>query len=210
MVATESAFDRQINDVVRFCTNEREYSVFGIDPTFDLGEFSVTVCTYRHLLLTSRRSKQPPVMIGPIMIHQHKRKQDYHFLAASLVGLHSGLQKIQAIGTDGEMAIADGVQVQFNESKHVLCFLHVKNNLKRKLQEMGITSEAIRQFLDDVFGHQEGSCKVAGLVDCDTPEEFDGLLEGLQFSWNEREIACTKAKEPKFFNWFSLYHASIC
>jgi hypothetical protein len=41
-------FERQINDIVRFCTLEEQFSVFGIDPTFNLGDFSVTVCTYRH------------------------------------------------------------------------------------------------------------------------------------------------------------------
>jgi hypothetical protein len=96
-------------------------------------------------------------MIGPIMVHQHKRKEDYHFLAASLVGMNENLKKIRAIGTDGEIAISAGVQVQFSESKHVLCFLHVKNNLKGKLQEIGIKSEVIKLFMDDVFGHQEGS-----------------------------------------------------
>lgn len=142
------AFDRQINDMVRFCTNIEEFSVLGIDPTFSLGDFSVTVATYRHLLLVSKRTKIPPIMIGPIMVHQHKRKQNYHFFAASLVGL---CQHICAIGTDGEVAIASSFQVQFKESKHVLCFLHVKDNLKRKLHDIGITGATAGQFLKDVF-----------------------------------------------------------
>ena len=84
------------------------------------------------LMLRSRRSKQPPVMIGPIMIHQHKRKEDYHFLAASLVGLNVKLKEIKAIGTDGEVAISTGVQVQFTESKHVLLLFARKKQLKEK------------------------------------------------------------------------------
>ena len=131
------------------------------------------------------------------MIHQHKRKENYHFLAASLVGLNVKLKEIKAIGTDGEVAISTGVQVQFTESKHVLCFLHVKNNLKRKLQEIGVKSDAIKEFLDDIFGHQEGtSCKIAGLVDSDSPAEFDDVLSNLKHIWNEREVtSATTTKE---------------
>ena len=198
------AFDRQM---VRFCTNKKEYSVLGIDPTFSLGDFSVTVATYRNLLLLSKRTKMPPVMIGPIMVHQHKRKQDYHFFAASLVGLCERLQHVCAIGIDGEVAISSGFQVQFKESKHVLCFLHVKDNLKCKLHDIGVTGATADQFLKDVFGNVVGTTKIAGLVDCDTEEEFDTVLAGLEPIWDEREMSCTKTTEAKFFKWFHAYHA---
>ena len=36
------AIDRQLNDVVRFCTNE-DFRVLTVDPTFSLGDFDVTV-----------------------------------------------------------------------------------------------------------------------------------------------------------------------
>lgn len=39
------AYDRQLNDVARFCTNSNQCCTLGIDPTFNLGEFSVTVTT---------------------------------------------------------------------------------------------------------------------------------------------------------------------
>ena len=41
--------DCQLNDMVRFCTDPLQCSVVGVDPTFNLGEFSVTVTTYKHL-----------------------------------------------------------------------------------------------------------------------------------------------------------------
>ena len=45
------ANSRQFNDMARFCTYLNQCCVLGIDPTFNLGEFSVTVITYRHLQL---------------------------------------------------------------------------------------------------------------------------------------------------------------
>ena len=51
------ARERQLTDMVRFCTNPNEFSIVGLDPTFNLGDFSVTVSTYRHLQLYDRTTK---------------------------------------------------------------------------------------------------------------------------------------------------------
>ena len=58
------ARDRQLNDMARFCTDDQQFSVVGVDPTFNLGEFSVTVTTYRHLQLIHRQTNKHPVLLG--------------------------------------------------------------------------------------------------------------------------------------------------
>ena len=78
------ATDGQLHDLVRFCCNPREFCILGIDPTFNLGDFSLTVTTYRHLQLVDRNTKKPPVMIGPMHVHQRKTTQSYHFLSSSI------------------------------------------------------------------------------------------------------------------------------
>ena len=45
------AFDRQLSDMVKFCTDEDVFDIVTIDPTFSLGDFDVTNLTYRQLLL---------------------------------------------------------------------------------------------------------------------------------------------------------------
>ena len=60
------ASDWTLNDLDRFCTKQR-CTVFCIDPTFSLGDFSVTVATYRHLMLHNSDEKCP-VMMGPILL----------------------------------------------------------------------------------------------------------------------------------------------
>ena len=45
------AFDRQLSDMVKFCTNEDVFGIVTIDPTFSLGDFDVTILTYQQLLL---------------------------------------------------------------------------------------------------------------------------------------------------------------
>ena len=74
------ASNRQLQDVARFCCNSELFSILGADPTFNLGEFSVTVTTYRHLQLLDRNTKKPPVFIGPMLIHQRKKIKRYWHL----------------------------------------------------------------------------------------------------------------------------------
>ena len=50
--------------------------MLSIDPTFELGAFSVTTTTYEHLNLIDRRSGVSPVMIGPLLISPEEREGD--------------------------------------------------------------------------------------------------------------------------------------
>ena len=47
------ATDKQLNDLVKFCTSP--------DPTFNLGDFKVTLITYQHLFLQSEHTGKSPV-----------------------------------------------------------------------------------------------------------------------------------------------------
>ena len=58
------ASDRQLHDISQFCTEAFEFSPLTIDPTFCLGDFDVTLVTYKHLFLQSKRYKNSPVFIG--------------------------------------------------------------------------------------------------------------------------------------------------
>ena len=42
------ATNNQLNDIERFCCNSQQFLILGVDPTFNLGDFSVTVTTFRH------------------------------------------------------------------------------------------------------------------------------------------------------------------
>ena len=108
----------QLLDIERFCTRKDEFGPLTIDPTFDLGDFSVTVTCYRHLLLQSQQSQQSaaksPVMIGPTCMLVHRRKvfSTYHFFASSLVSLRPSISGLRAFGTDGEEALYQAFQAR--------------------------------------------------------------------------------------------------
>ena len=63
--------NRQLNDIVRFCSKPYAISVLGIDPTYNLGPCHVAITTYRHLLF-STEDDVLPVMLGPALIHTKK------------------------------------------------------------------------------------------------------------------------------------------
>lgn len=201
------ASNRQLKDLEHFCTTEEEFCILGIDPTFNLGDFSVTVTTYKHLHLRDRKTGKSPTMLGPMLVHQRKDTQSYFFLASSLVRLNSNTKRIQAIGTDGEKAIGEGFLLQFPNVKHLLCFRHMRQNFERKLRDLGIHDPYVTSFCTEIFGRQEGTSFRSGLVDCSSEAEFTTKLLDLQSVWDQRQIEATGTSSPSFHSWVMKHHA---
>ena len=57
----------QLFDIQRFCTDSIHFSPISVDLTFDLGDFCVTVISYRNLMLKNMGTKKNPVMLGPMI-----------------------------------------------------------------------------------------------------------------------------------------------
>ena len=101
------ATDHQLNDIQRFCTNPSQFSVLGVDPTFNFGKCYVTLTTYRHLLLRNKDGTNP-VRIGPTLIHHKKETSSYYELSSTMVKLNKDTQNVLVYGTDGEKALGEG------------------------------------------------------------------------------------------------------
>ena len=138
-----------LNDLERFCTG-MQHTVLTLDPTFDLGDFNVTVSTYRHLMLVNS-SGNHPVMTGPMFIHQRKHFQSYYFFASSLLGLKPTLSSLCAFGTDGETSLYSAFQTVFMKAIHLRCFLHFRGNVDAKLKELGIPKPLRIKFLREIL-----------------------------------------------------------
>ncbi|CAH3128963.1 unnamed protein product, partial [Pocillopora meandrina] len=113
------ASDRQVQDVKRFCANTTEnFSVLSIDTTFNIGDFYVTPTTYKHLLLDDRRTENPPLLLGPTLIHTRKDSDTFSYFGATLTGLENGTRKIRFIG-----------KAEF----HKYSVAHVAEDMKKKM-----------------------------------------------------------------------------
>lgn len=185
------------------CPSFAPISVFGIDPTFNIFNriISLTVTTFRNLKLINPATKKSPVFIGPLMIHQRKDWRTFSRFAHSLINTNPDLEAILACGTDGEKALIDGFKRHFHFAIFLRCFIHFKNNVKRELTSRGFPSEVKDLFMTEIFGKQEGTTKICGLVDRDSEEEFDEKLESLKEEWEKRESSDQGGKQT-FFEWF--------
>ena len=184
-----------LNDLDRFCTG-LPYTILTLDHTFDLGDFNVTISTYRHLMLTNSTGSHP-VMTGPIFIHQRKHFNSYYFFAFSLLRLKPSLSSLCFFGTDGEKALFRAFQTMFNKVIHLCCFLHFRGNLDAKLKECNISKSLRIEFLRDVFGNPSGF--EDGLVDVDE-DMYEASVSSLKEIWNNRELPFNNP--PRFYDWF--------
>ena len=199
------AYDYTLNDVNRFCTNDNTFSILGVDPTFSLGDFDVTVTTYKHLMLESRIDSKPPTMIGPMFIHVKKDFASYHFFFSSLIGQQPGLANVKSFGTDGELALANALKSCFPSAIHLRCFLHFKGNIERKLYELQIPSNVAKEYVADIMGRPTRF--QLGLVDARNSAHLDEMLVKIRKVWNEREKPYNSP--PIFHTWFLQYQRDI-
>ena len=181
------AYDYTLDDLCRFCTNESKFSILGVDSTFSLGKFDVTVTTYQHLMLYSRATSKHPVTIGPIFVHVKKDCTAYHFFTSSLVGQRPSLRNVRAFGTDGESALANALSASFPSAVHMRCFLHFKENIERKLRELQLNfpTDIADEIITDIMG--KPSQYQLGLVDACNGTHFNEMLSNVESKWNELE-----------------------
>ena len=189
--------DRQLNDFRRFCCNPIKYRPFTVDPTFNIGKYNVTPITYQHLLLENRRDGKHPSLIGPVLLHDKKTTETYSTFSATLRTLEPELRDVMAFGTDDEEVLIQGFRNNFDRSVHLLCELHVKKNVEKKLQDMGIVGEAKANIVDDIFGRTTGTVKESGLTDAQDEGKFQNMLHNLNEKWSmlHKSVA-------EFHTWF--------
>lgn len=77
--------DRQLDDLVRFCTIPEGFSILIADPTFNLSHFDVTPTSYQYWYYLLKVFA--PVFIGSTLIHYRKTFHTYLIFASTVIGL---------------------------------------------------------------------------------------------------------------------------
>ena len=177
--------NQQLFDLERFCCDPFKFCVLGVDPTFNLGQFSVTPLVYRHLLLEDTKSHKPPLVLGPILVHHRKQFRTYNYFLSTLIGLRPEISTIQAVGTDGEKPLVDALARNFPYASQLRCFRHLQQNLETHLKDNQFPSNVIKEYIHEIFGWVDTDGTVhEGLVDSYTVEDFDQHLKDLQLAWD--------------------------
>ena len=194
--------DQQVRDIERFCT-QTPSSVLSVDPTFNLGSFYVTPSTFHNLLKQGKH----PIVSGPVLIHQTKKFEPFHYFASTLVRLNPNLVSLKSFGTDGEPQLIKAFQVVFPGAVHLRCVNHLRQNVKDKLHNLSLPQSAWNTFLGDIFGQQVGSVYESGLVDAKSCGDFEAGVLKVKNRWDNLERSFSL--EPQFFDWFCRYKADI-
>lgn len=193
------ASNQQLQDVERFCTNPAKFAVLGVDATFNFGKFYVTLTIYRHLLLRTKENCHL-VRIGPKLLHHRKEAASYYELACTMVKLHAPTQNVLVYGTDGEKALCEGFGRPLPFALHLMCDIHMKDNIDSKLTELGIRAPVAEEYRADIFGKNVGSNRRPGLIDASNPAEFDTKMESLSEEWKKRH-----PQGERFLTYFNKY-----
>ena len=62
--------DEQLKEMIRNCTDPDLFSPISIDPTFQLGDFFVTLIVFPLCYMVSKHTGNSPIYLGPILIHK--------------------------------------------------------------------------------------------------------------------------------------------
>ena len=103
------ATDAQLQNVVRFCTNQGPRCILGIDPTFNLGKFYVTITTFVYTHVVKKETMEAPTFSGPMFIHTEKNFESYHYFFSTLLKMEPKLANIIAVGTDSFISGASSI-----------------------------------------------------------------------------------------------------
>ena len=153
---TVLANQQKLLDLEHFYCDSVQFSIIGVYPTFNLGEFSVTPIIYQHLLLLGRQSGKAPWLLGPLLVHYRKEFKNYNFFS-TLIRLQRGIEGIKAAGTDGEKSLIDTPAASAVREPILLrCFRHLQVNIESHLQAEGFPATVILLFTHDIFGYTDG------------------------------------------------------
>ena len=100
-----------------------------------------------------------------------------------MVKLKPEIRQTLVYGTDGEKALWDGFGWTLANAQHLLCDLHMKDNIAAKLQELCIRGETAQILMTDIFGKTAGSERIRGLIDEVSSDTLDSAMCNLRDKW---------------------------
>jgi hypothetical protein len=169
--------DKQLRDLKAYCFNRASGSVWSFDKTFNLGSVYVTPSVYKNMSLTSRRTGDCPIFLGPVFLHGHSDLETYGvFFGHMATRLMDCSQTELTLGSDEELAIRKSMAMFFPRASTVVCSRHIKDNIGRKLDSVLGAKSPQRKLLYDAI------CRSNGLMGCNDVVTFDATVDTMRTS----------------------------
>ena len=116
------------------------------DTTFQLGDFYVSVLSFRHTLF-----KETPVIPAAFLIHERKFQPHHEEFLATCTKLAHSLRKCSyPVITDEERGIVNAITSTLPAAIRLRCWNHIFQDVTRWLCSHGAKSEEISIYLTDV------------------------------------------------------------
>ena len=163
--------DEQLQDVRRFCCSAPigETAVLGVDTTFNMGQFHVTVTVFNNLAVLRRDTGEHPICFGPMYIHGSSKMSDSTFFDHIRRALENPPSS-PIVGSDDEKALRNAIAQAWPQGRQLYCHRHLHTNCTEYLsRKVGLTDQEKRPVLDAVFGD-------AGVTAANTRVVFDARL----------------------------------
>jgi molybdopterin converting factor small subunit len=163
--------DDQLTDMKRNCIGD-DCSVLGVDRTFNLGRFYVTTISYKNRCVLRKRTNDYPVMFGPCLIHFDAEESTYGKFFSHVSDKIGDAKTV--IGSDEEKSMTNALKKKFPNSEFLLCTKHIKDNIRRYLEETGTNLKDRETVLKIIFEEKEG------IIYSDSEGDFEINCEKLQ------------------------------
>jgi len=192
--------DEQIDDLRLLCTQDCPSalrSVLSVDRTFNLSSLYVTVMVYRNRKAVRKCNQEPPIFIGPIMLHGDGRFATYHHFFSAISAALNGTALASSelvcdglvVGSDEELAMVSAAKSAFPRANHLFCMLHCKDNVRQHLSSVGIPTNVRENVISHLFG-------AAGVVESpDEDTQDDRIADTLQYVRQNAGDAATYIQE---------------
>lgn len=162
--------------MLRFLIGQKDLApvCLSYDTTFDLGEFYLSVLTFR-----STEFYEKPILPLMYMIHERKNQEAHNMFFDKLSELvpelcEPGQQRTYMV-TDEEAAIVNAIKTYLPHLNRYRCWIHTWRNIKTKLQTLGVRDQrSLDRFRDDFIG----------LLNLPTLEDYKDKIITLVSEWN--------------------------
>ena len=154
-----------------------------MDPTFNICSYNI-ISTYCLPLSYNVKSNAHPLLLGPTLIHSSKTLLLLFITKCYVTTETRACQFKRAFGTDGVKKMFEAIGTCFNNADHLLCWIHVKDNISQKLESECI--ETPNEYMCEIFGKTLGTTKVKRLLDVTSEDHFELEWKILEVIWKDR------------------------
>ena len=99
----------------------------------------------------------------PAITHAQRMFELYFTLPHNILWHNCNIAELKTFGTDAEVNVSQAFKTSFLNADHLLCWIHSKNYVKRKLADLKL--RFTKKYSNKIFGEKSGNVKVKGLLE---------------------------------------------